>query len=139
MVEVPLGQGQPWHGGKPSLAVTLESDVSGEITSDQWVSVRFSMTPGVGCQQLASRIRGVDGLEVQSQEQVQACQEGVPTFHEAQVRVAAGKEGMAAVDIEVLTEDGLRRVTRAVPFRSSAPGASSSEDEGIPIEAPRER
>jgi len=117
---IPLGEGEPWYGGKPSLAVRVESDVEGEIAAGEWVSIRLSIFTDLECSALTSHLRGIDGVEVVSEDLSQSCLQGAPALHDARVRVAEGATGMVAVDLTVSTEEGEKVVTRAIPIKAAA-------------------
>ena len=122
--EVGLGRGQPWYGGKPSLPVRIESDIEGEIPAGEWVPLQIFIFTDLPCSTVVSKLRAVDAIEVDSVDVSQACRVDAPVLHEAMVRVADQGSGMIAVDLEVLTEGGVKLVTRAIPF-SAAPSIPS--------------
>jgi hypothetical protein len=124
---VPLGEGEPWYGGKPSISVRVESDVQGEIPAGDWVPVTLSIFTDMDCHSVSTRLRGVDGLEVVSTEESQACGRGAPVLHEARVRVIEGASGLIAVDIEAATPEGPKFATRAIPFRAASSSISGTE------------
>ncbi len=127
---VPLGEGEPWYGGKPSISVRVESDAEGEIPAGDWIPVKLSIFTDLDCRTVSTRLRGVDGLEVVSTEESQACDREAPVLHEARVRVIDGASGMIAVDVEVATPEGPKFATRAIPFRA-APTAIASSGSGV--------
>ncbi|NDD92214.1 hypothetical protein EBZ37_09030, partial [bacterium] len=110
--EVPLGHGDPWYGGKPSLSVRVSSTVQGAIPAGEWIPIQLKIQSDTDCSSITSKVRGVDALEVLASDQTQACQSGVLLSHEARVRILPDGAGVLAVDIEVQTPDGPRQVTR---------------------------
>jgi len=116
---VPLGEGEPWYGGKPSIPVRVESDVDGEIPAGDWIPVKLSLVADLECHAVTMRLRGVDGLEVVSSEESRACSRDTPLVYEALVRLVEGASGMIAVDVEVATPEGSKFATRAIPFRAA--------------------
>ncbi len=122
--EVPLGQGLPWYGGKPGVPVRVASDLDGEVPADEWVPVRVSVWVETSCSTVQVRLRGVDGLQVVSDEPAgeldQACPKGMnPVIHSARIRVPEGVEGLLAVDVRVHSEEGVRGAVRALAFRDA--------------------
>jgi hypothetical protein len=124
---VPLGEGEPWYGGKPTIPVRVESDISGELPVGEWIPVRLSVFSDVECQSISTRIRGLDGLEAVSSEDSQPCRDGDPMIIETRVRIVDGASGMLAVDIKVETSEGPKFVTRAIAYHAASRDMASVE------------
>jgi hypothetical protein len=124
---VPLGEGEPWYGGKPTIPVRVESDVSGEVPVGEWIPARLSVFSDLECESMSIRIRGLDGLDAVSSEESRPCREGDPVTLETRVRILDGTSGILAVDVKVETSEGPKFVTRAVSFHAASGDMASAE------------
>ena len=118
--EIALGQGVPRYGGKPSLPVFVESDIQGEIEAGKWIPIQLSILVDMECSEFTVQLRGLEGVEVDSPSQRYSCNPGSSSTHRAQIRVEEGGSGVLAVDVGLVTEEGDRQVTRAVPFQATS-------------------
>jgi hypothetical protein len=112
--------GKPWNGGKPSAPIDLLYSRDGDIPAGEWVEVDLEFvarTPG--CVRIVSRLRALDGLEIQDESEWQHpnCAEGEGVVRAIRVRAPEGVSGTVAVDLRLELESGrVFEVTRAVGF-----------------------
>ncbi|MFN0064132.1 MAG: hypothetical protein ACKVPX_16615 [Myxococcaceae bacterium] len=122
--------------GKPHGPFQAVASFEGEMPSGASVPWSVTVTPSRDCEMLETRLRGLDGVDVNAQVVSHgACQGGASVTHAAEIRVGPATSGLVVLDVSMRV-DG-REWNDSRTFAVRAKGVSATpKPVGTIVESP---